>query len=255
VYRDAFERCPRCGIELVDASAARGCKQCAGLWIGEDVLTEMVMKMLPPTLDAPWMARRLRFAPSFPSTDAPGIPCPSCHEPMARAMLHRIVIDRCETHGIWFDGDELGSVLRRCADPSIPQPLLRTGVSMFPGPARKTPPPVPESPPPPPSPPPAPRATAIELTIYRPGRDVRVVRVDGDIIKIGRHDRAHVHLDDPAVDRMHAIIEIDDGVVTLIDLGSSGGTRVNDERINKLRLASGDVVEIGESRLILSIKD
>jgi hypothetical protein len=48
MYRDSFEKCPRCATELVDARSARGCRVCGGLWVEEQVFTEMILAMLPP---------------------------------------------------------------------------------------------------------------------------------------------------------------------------------------------------------------
>jgi hypothetical protein len=37
--------------------------------------------------------------------------CPSCGKAMGTWKLHKVEIDRCEPHGIWFDRDELEHVL------------------------------------------------------------------------------------------------------------------------------------------------
>ena len=41
----------------------------------------------------------------------PRIACPSCGKAMGTWKLHKVEIDRCEPHGIWFDRDELEHVL------------------------------------------------------------------------------------------------------------------------------------------------
>jgi hypothetical protein len=90
---------------------------------------------------------------------------------------------------------------------------------------------------------------ALTLTIYEPGRDVRTERVDRDIAKIGRLATAHVQLDSPSVARMHAVIERNAEGTRIIDLGTTAGTLVNGERVNKRDLHDGDVVTIGEAEL------
>jgi len=102
MYRDEYERCPRCNLELVDAGAGRGCTQCQGVFIPEPVLREMANDM--PTPAAPvtlaWeVEQRARLK------------CPSCTELMEAVLLNRIPIDRCTAHGVWFDRGELGAVL------------------------------------------------------------------------------------------------------------------------------------------------
>jgi Zn-finger nucleic acid-binding protein len=102
VYRDEYERCPRCSIELVDAGSARGCNQCQGMWVSEVVLREMANDMpIPPApVQLRWIVdARDRLA------------CPSCTQPMETVRLNTVPIDRCESHGVWFDRGELGAVL------------------------------------------------------------------------------------------------------------------------------------------------
>ncbi len=50
---------------------------------------------------------------------------------------------------------------------------------------------------------------------------------------------------------MHAVIEVEGDAVTIIDLGSTSGTFVNDERTNKKALVPGDRVRIGVATLTL----
>ena len=62
---------------------------------------------------------------------------------------------------------------------------------------------------------------------------------------IGRIDSNHVVLDDPEVSRIHArLLLLPDGV-DIEDCGSSIGTLVNGEMIDRARLQNGDVVSIG----------
>jgi pSer/pThr/pTyr-binding forkhead associated (FHA) protein len=66
---------------------------------------------------------------------------------------------------------------------------------------------------------------------------------------------AHVVLDEHSgAARMHAVIEATSAdAVTLIDLGSTPGTRVNGAPINKTLLHTGDVIAIGDTALTLEI--
>jgi hypothetical protein len=48
----------------------------------------------------------------------------------------------------------------------------------------------------------------------------------------------------------HALVTVDDSVVTVEDLGSLNGTSVNGETVEKTRLADGDHVQIGRFLLV-----
>ena len=59
-----------------------------------------------------------------------------------------------------------------------------------------------------------------------------------DVIKIGKLKSSHVCLDDEAVARMHAVIEVSGDEVRVIDLGSATGTMLNGGRIGWSDLAA-----------------
>src|SRR5580693_9309119 len=65
---------------------------------------------------------------------------------------------------------------------------------------------------------------------------------------IGHSDTADLILEDRFVSRRHALVITDaSGTVTILDLNSTGGTFVNDERIDELRvLQPGDVVRFAD---------
>ena len=69
---------------------------------------------------------------------------------------------------------------------------------------------------------------------------------------IGRDPQAAVWVDVPGVSRRHAQLVLDNGVVTLEDLGSKNGTRSNDEPVRgRIRLRHGDRVQIATEVLVL----
>lgn len=230
MYRDSFEKCPRCGVELVDARSARGCRACGGLWIEEPVLTEMILKMLPPR-----PLSRLVLA----VIDRSGAPigCPTCGDVMEPVSIHEVILDRCVKHGIWFDALELQEALRSAADPDRAPPLEDLAE-------------------PPPRRVPAPRLGEVELVlqVYEPRRPPREVRARQDIIKLGSARSAHVRIDDDSVNRVHAVIDVngpDD--VELIDLGSREGTRVNGVLVQSRKLRTGDTIQLGSTFVHVTI--
>jgi two-component system, cell cycle response regulator len=66
---------------------------------------------------------------------------------------------------------------------------------------------------------------------------------------IGRSSKCDLFIDQEAVSRSHAKIVYGAGRHTLIDLRSSNGTRVNDERISERTLDDGDRIQVGQTLL------
>jgi pSer/pThr/pTyr-binding forkhead associated (FHA) protein/tetratricopeptide (TPR) repeat protein len=69
-------------------------------------------------------------------------------------------------------------------------------------------------------------------------------------IAIGRSQNCHVVLEDKKSSRKHAILLRQEGKFLLRDLGSSNGTLVNGTRIEEHELASGDEIQIGDTRFV-----
>ncbi|MEV4743478.1 FtsK/SpoIIIE domain-containing protein [Streptomyces sp. NPDC049555] len=76
----------------------------------------------------------------------------------------------------------------------------------------------------------------------------------GGEVRIGRSSTADIPLDDPDVSRLHCAVTVaDDGAVTLCDLGSTNGTRLDGEDVGTapVPLVPGALVHVGESTLTL----
>ena len=83
---------------------------------------------------------------------------------------------------------------------------------------------------------------------------LREEKLSLSVIKLGKLPSAHLKLDDETVSRMHAIIEVNGpGDVSIIDLGSTKGTFVNGQKVNKAKLQSGDTIVVGDTRIELAI--
>ncbi|GAA3287891.1 FHA domain-containing protein [Nesterenkonia halobia] len=66
----------------------------------------------------------------------------------------------------------------------------------------------------------------------------------------GRNPDAEIFLDDVTVSRSHLVLRRrQDGHFDLEDLGSLNGTYVNQDRVDRHQLSSGDEVQIGKFRL------
>lgn len=73
--------------------------------------------------------------------------------------------------------------------------------------------------------------------------------LDAPVTSAGRSTKADIFLDDVTVSRIHAEFLAEAGVFTVRDTGSLNGTYVNRQRVDEVRLAPGDEVQIGKYRL------
>ena len=71
----------------------------------------------------------------------------------------------------------------------------------------------------------------------------------GAIKTVGRAPRADFILDVALVSRLHCRLTASDDQVEVVDLESTNGTFVNDQRIEKAQLAAGDRLRIGRVEL------
>ena len=65
-------------------------------------------------------------------------------------------------------------------------------------------------------------------------------------VTIGRTPENDIHLPDPSVSRRHALLYVEDGKAVLEDLGSRNGTFLNEIRVDKALLSSGDTLRLGK---------
>lgn len=126
--------CPACqdGHRLVSRQVAAGrvavmeCARCAGFWMGHEAfrrLVEQAEREAVPAgvaLETPRQAAAEFGLPAGAAAPGGGRhgsfyrPCPVCGALMVRrnyAHDSGVVIDLCREHGIWFDADELASIL------------------------------------------------------------------------------------------------------------------------------------------------
>ncbi len=85
----------------------------------------------------------------------------------------------------------------------------------------------------------------LKISVHKDGRPILEQSFQRSVIKLGRLGSAHIRLEDPAVSRIHAVLEASKDGFNLIDMGSAEGTLVNGERVSKKRVAPGDVLRVG----------
>ena len=75
-------------------------------------------------------------------------------------------------------------------------------------------------------------------------------RLNPGVVKtVGRAPRADFILDVALVSRLHCRLTAADDQLEVLDLKSTNGTFVNDKRVDKAKLATGDKLRIGRVEL------
>jgi Zn-finger nucleic acid-binding protein len=274
--------CPRCGTSLREESldgsktnaAGRGvgpyrsmyletieeasaviwvnrCANCKGVWFDDHELTEAMRTLAIVNTKDPMVDFSLQGGPPFP--------CLRCNTLMkaVSSQVARVIYDKCpDCNGIWLDAGEI-----HC----FSNPLDALGAFMA---AEFYPPPPPA--PAPLCPEPAlPSPDIIEddpegdgeyqtrFLVLEPTGKVRQVSLRRPLIKVGKLSSAHLRLDgDDRISRMHAVIaRTDQDRATVIDLGSTVGTSVNDVKIGRCRLEDGDRLTIGNTKIIVNLSE
>ncbi len=92
--------------------------------------------------------------------------------------------------------------------------------------------------------------TALLIVVRGPNTGARFLLDDAEVTS-GRHTDSDIFLDDVTVSRKHAVFHREeDCSYSVADVGSLNGTYVNRSIIDRVRLATGDEVQIGKFRLV-----
>ncbi len=93
----------------------------------------------------------------------------------------------------------------------------------------------------------------MKLTIVEDGKRSEI-QFDGKPICIGRAVDNDIRVDDTLVSRHHCQIEPGPEGPILLDLGSSNGTQVNGERVDRQVLVDGDQIQVGGAQIRLEME-
>jgi Zn-finger nucleic acid-binding protein len=96
-------KCPTCNAELRLAGRTFRCASCDGAWVKSDVLVPLLEQSASALVELDWK----------PSGETHVRNCPECDAPMLTVQLGTVALDRCETHGVWFDRKELAELLKQ----------------------------------------------------------------------------------------------------------------------------------------------
>ncbi|HVN74958.1 MAG TPA: zf-TFIIB domain-containing protein [Thermoanaerobaculaceae bacterium] len=120
--------CPVCHEPLIVAEREGieldACPWCHGLWFDAGELA-----LLAETLGRTLSVGEGGAIAAGPTAEKPR-PCPRCDKAMEKVTLGqspRVLLDRCPSHGLWFDHGELGSLMgqMRVSSASHPEAVLR----------------------------------------------------------------------------------------------------------------------------------
>src|SRR5262245_22701279 len=92
---------------------------------------------------------------------------------------------------------------------------------------------------------------SITFVICRRGKVLRRETLQRAVIRIGRHRSNHLQLEDDAVSKRHAVIELSPERASLVDLAEESGVRVNGHWIDETTLAVGDRIQIGSTEIVI----
>jgi Zn-finger nucleic acid-binding protein len=108
--------CPRCRQPLetlnIESTTLRACKKCDGLWMEADTFEQICADREQRSAVMSYFADRTLRGNAM--TKVNYVPCPECGELMNRNNFARasgVIVDICKQHGVWFDSDELPSVI------------------------------------------------------------------------------------------------------------------------------------------------
>src|SRR5262245_47587358 len=104
-------QCPSCDLPLrtesIAGEALERCASCGGEFCAHQALRRLIVAHAPPQGSRP-----VPYARPSPLSDPMRYrKCPACGDMMTRKNFHGssgIIVDVCSSHGVWFDGGELG---------------------------------------------------------------------------------------------------------------------------------------------------
>lgn len=82
-----------------------------------------------------------------------------------------------------------------------------------------------------------------------------IIPITNKVFRLGRGVDNHIVFQRETVSRNHAEIRYQEGSFTLIDLGSTGGTFVNNHKIKNQELKSGDILLLADVPMMFIIDD
>lgn len=93
-------------------------------------------------------------------------------------------------------------------------------------------------------------ANKVTFEITSPDGKISESSSELESIILGSGDSANVKVADPKVSNLHCMVKVAaDGKLLVMDLGSAEGTKISNESVKEKSIASGDVLEIGSTKV------
>lgn len=109
--------CPRCRVNtnalVLGKTDLRECPRCEGIWADAEAL-QTICADREQQAAVLGVAMTLQAPGGVPMENVRYVPCPVCKKLMNRvnfAHCSSVVVDVCQTHGTWFDKDELRRIV------------------------------------------------------------------------------------------------------------------------------------------------
>ncbi len=106
--------CPRCSVAMrgqtIGEYSLLGCTECSGFFLRHDTFEMMQDRMDRVIVPTDGKTRD----GSTPESKVVYVRCPVCRRMMNRrnfAVISGVIVDLCRDHGIWFDSDELETIM------------------------------------------------------------------------------------------------------------------------------------------------
>ncbi|MBW8017628.1 MAG: FHA domain-containing protein [Planctomycetes bacterium] len=93
----------------------------------------------------------------------------------------------------------------------------------------------------------------VNLVLLKVGGINKAFSLPSTVTIVGRRQDCDLCVPLMVISRRHCALNMDDGVLSIRDLGSSNGTFVNGERIEEVDLVPGDRVAIGPLNFVVQI--
>jgi Zn-finger nucleic acid-binding protein len=108
--------CPRCRKSLeklkIGLTGLSGCTKCDGLWMDAETFENVCVDSERQSAVLGFLGERSQRLQQL--TKVNYVPCPDCGQLMNRnnfAKASGVIVDICKKHGVWFDTDELPSII------------------------------------------------------------------------------------------------------------------------------------------------
>lgn len=93
----------------------------------------------------------------------------------------------------------------------------------------------------------------VQLVMFRDAGEHRPFKLRKDVTVIGRREDCDLRIAVGAVSRKHCRLLISTETVEVEDLGSSNGTFVNGNKVQRATLAAGDTIQIGPVVFVVQV--